>query len=174
MPLLQRIQQVSPAARRAAAAPPGDLFERYFSAGFAGLTHELDRPEADPAAQAGERERLSVAQADLKRALSQLEADTRPARETGSLPAFIMQTFLQSGLKEDADLLAFARQTAADPGWSDAVRGQALLLIAKLGGKEDLAVLYPYLESPSTLLQARAMQAIAELHSKLSASDAKG
>jgi hypothetical protein len=85
-----------------------------------------------------------------------------------------MQTFLQMGLKEDADLLAFARQTAADDGWSEAVRGQALLLTAKLGGKDDLDGLYAYLESPSTQLQARAMQAIAELQSKLSASGTKG
>jgi len=35
--LLQRFVQVSPEGRRAAATPPGDLFERYFSADFAGL-----------------------------------------------------------------------------------------------------------------------------------------
>ncbi len=91
-----------------------------------------------------------------------------------SLPSFIMQTFLQMGLKEDADLLAFARKTAADDGWSDAVRGQALQLIAKLGGKEDLDGLYAYLESPSALLQAHAMQAIAALQSKVSAAATKG
>ncbi len=173
MKLLQRIDQVSPSARRNAAAPPGDLFERYFSAGFTGLTREIDGRSPDPAAQAGERERLQVAQAELKRALSQLETDTRPAREDSGLPAFIMQTLLQTGLKEDADLLAFARRTAADAAWSDAVRGQALLLIAKLGGKDDLDGLSAYLESPSTQLQARAMQAIAELQSTLSASGTK-
>jgi hypothetical protein len=54
------------------------------------------------------------------------------------------------------------------------VRGQALLLTAKLGGKDDLDGLYAYLESPSTQLQARAMQTIAELQSKLSASGTKG
>ena len=47
------------------------------------------------------------------------------------------------------------------------MRGQALLLIAKLGGKDDLEGLYAYLESPSALLQARAMQAIGALHSKV-------
>ena len=91
-----------------------------------------------------------------------------------SLPSFIMQTFLQMGLKEDADLLAFARKTAADDGWSDAVRGQALELIAKLGGKDDLDGLYVYLESPSALLQAHAMRAIAALQSRVSAAAAKG
>jgi hypothetical protein len=90
------------------------------------------------------------------------------------LPSFVMRTFLQMGLKEDADLLAFARQTAADEGWSEAVRGQALLLTAKLGGKEDLDLLYAYLESPSPVLQAHAMRAIAELQSRLSDAATKG
>ena len=52
---------------------------------------------------------------------------------------------------QDHDLLAFARATAADDTWSDAVRGQALLLVAKAGGKEDLDTLYGYLDSPSPL-----------------------
>ena len=47
------------------------------------------------------------------------------------------------------------------------MRGQALLLIAKLGGKDDLDGLYAYLESPSPLLRTRATQAIATLQSKL-------
>ena len=70
---------------------------------------------------------------------------------------------------QDADVLAFAQRTAADAAWSDAIRGQALLLIGKMGGKDDLEGLYGYLENPSLLLQARGMQAIAALRSKLSA-----
>ncbi len=102
------------------------------------------------------------------------ESAAQPVQGPISLPAFIMQTFLQMSLKEDADLLAFARRTAADEGWSEAVRGQALQLTAKLGGKDDLDGLYAYLESPSALLQAHAMRAIAALQSKLSAAATKG
>jgi hypothetical protein len=167
--LAQRFDEVSPRARGSATAPPGDLFDRYFSAGFEGLKREIDNRSPDPAGQAREREHLQVAQAELKQALSHVETDTLPAQDGNGLPSFIMQTFLQMDLKQDTDLLAFARQTAADAAWSDAVRGQALLLIAKLGGKEDLDGLYGYLESPSALLQARAMQAIAALQSRLSA-----
>jgi hypothetical protein len=96
------------------------------------------------------------------------------ADRVAGLPSFILQTFLRMGLKEDADLLAFARQTAADQGWSEAVRGQALQLTAKLGGKDDLDGLFAYLESPSALLQAEAMRAIASLQSKLSGAATKG
>ena len=172
--LLQRFVQVSPEGRRAAATPPGDLFERYFSADFAGLQGEIDGPGPDPAARVAKLERIQAAQAELKQALSQIEGDTQPVQGGGSVPSLIMQAFLEMGLKQDADILAFARQTADDDGWADPVRGQALLLIAKLGGTEDLDALYGYLESPSPVLQARAMQAIAALQSRLAAGGGNG
>jgi hypothetical protein len=109
-----------------------------------------------------------------KPASGAIESETQFVGGPGSLPSFIMQTFLQMGLTEDADLLAFARQTAADEEWSEAVRGQALQLTAKLGGKDDLDGLYSYLDNPSPLLQARALGAIAVLQSRLSTAAAKG
>lgn len=169
--LLQRMDQMSPGARRDAAGPPGDLFERYLSAGFEGMKREIERGRTG---QGAELERLQAAQAELKRTLTSMEAEARPSRGGSALPAFIMQTFLRMVLKDDADLLAFARRTAADGAWSDPVRGQALLLIAKLGGKGDLDGLYAYLESPSPLLRARAMQAIADLQSRLATSGSSG
>ncbi len=72
-------------------------------------------------------------------------------------------------LKHDSELLAFARTVAADAGWSDAVRGLALLLTAKLGASDDLPALYAHLDDSSSLLQARTMQAIAILQAKLAA-----
>ncbi len=180
--LLQQLEQSAPEARREAAAPPGDLFDRYFAADFEGLKREIDREDPDPRARAERGERLQVAQAELERALRRLETDARiveagpearPADAGRRLPVFVMRTFLEMDLKQDADLLSFARRTAADAAWSEAVRGQALLLIAKLGGKDDLEGLYGYLDSPSALLQARAAQAIAALESKLSATAEK-
>jgi hypothetical protein len=164
--LLQRLSEVGPRVRREAAAPSGDLFERYLSADFEELRHEIDRRFPDPGELAAGQGRLETAEAELRRVLSQFEADTPLGEVDRSLPGFVMQTFLQMDLKEDAELLAFARTTAGDAGWSDAVRGQALLLIAKVGSKDELDELYGYLENPSPRLQERAMQAIAELQSK--------
>ena len=180
--LVQQLEQTGPEARREAAAAPGDLFDRYFAVDFAGLKREMERGDPDPKSRAERAERLQVAQAELEQALRRLEADARVEAETDArpaaarrrLPSFVMQTFLEMGLKQDAELLSFARQAAADATWSDAVRGQALLLVAKLGGKDDLEGLYGYLDSPSALLQARAAQAIAELQSRLSAATDKG
>jgi len=75
-------------------------------------------------------------------------------------------------LKEDAHLLEFARQTAADEGGSESVRGQALLLTAKLGGRMTSDGLFACLEnpsrSPSGLCHARdcraGVQAVSRCH----------
>ena len=158
MKLLQRFNGVPPSARRSAPAPPDDAFER-----------EIADRRGSPAAQAVTQERPSTAQPEPRATSSTIESETQPVQGPGGVPSFVMQTFLQTGLTEDADLLAFARQTAADDGWSDSVRGQALQLTAKLGGKDDLDGLFAYLQSPSALLQAHALRAIAALQSKLSA-----
>ena len=168
--LMERFRQLSPGGPEAEAGPPKDVFDRYFSASFEGLEREVESRSLDPAVQVRERERVRAAAASLRDALSRFEGESPADRDGSRLPSFILQTFLQMSLKQDADVLAFARRTAADAAWSDGVRGQALLLIAKLGGKDDLDELYGYLGRPSARLQARAMEAIATLQSRLSAS----
>ncbi len=167
--LLKLRAETDPAARRAAVAPPGDLFDRDFAAAFQVLEQEVGgrAGQATPAEAQG---RLQLAADELRRSLLRLEAEERPADPGSSRPGFVLHTFLQMDVKEDAELLRVARGIGADPGWSEAVRGQALLLIARLGGKDDLDALYGLLQpSSSPALQARAMQAIAELQAKLNA-----
>jgi hypothetical protein len=171
-PLLQRLRAASPRQRAVATAPPQDVFERYFADDFAQLQHEV---EQDPrAAQAGVRERLQGAEADLKQVLRQVAVDSGEPRGERDIPAFVMRTFLAMDLKQEAELLLFARQCAADPAWSDPVRGQALLLVAKLGGKDDLDGLFARLGDPSALLQLRALQAIVRLQAKLASEASSG
>ncbi|MGD1149506.1 MAG: hypothetical protein ABR961_16340 [Thermoanaerobaculaceae bacterium] len=167
--LVRRFEQVSPSVRKGARAPGHDVFDRYFASGFEGLAREVDRQVIDPTAQAAALARLEAAERDLKRALKEVDSGAVSVGADNALPAFVLQTFLQMNDKEDAVLLAFARRTAADIGWSDAVRGRALLLIGKLGGKDDLDGLYRFLAVPSPLLQVRALQAIAAAEAKIAA-----
>ncbi len=148
----------APGRRR---VPPAMSFERYFGGGFAGLANDIRTRTIDPAAQAAALARLETAERELELALTGLEPGAPAGTAGPGLPGFVMQTLLQMNDRPGADLLAFARRTAADTGWSDAVRGEALLLIGKLGGKDELEALYGFLDAPSPLLQARAMQAIA-------------
>ncbi len=165
--LLARLAELGPAARKAAAAPGGGLFDRYLSPGFAAVTSEIAARQLDRATQAALLAKLQASEDEAQSALSTAEpGGTAPGGGAG-LAALVTQALLAMNVKQDAGVLAFARATAADTGWSDGVRGEALLLIAKLGGKDDLAGLFAYLDSPSALLQARAMQAIAGLEAKL-------
>jgi hypothetical protein len=69
-------------------------------------------------------------------------------------------------LSQDADLLQFAKTVAADASYPAGLRGNALLLIGKFGGKDEFAVLYTYLQTDNELMQERALGAIAELQAR--------
>ena len=120
---------------------------------------------ADPAARAAEQARVLRANELLQATFG--EADPRLCPGEGGLDGFVLGTLLQMDLKEDGETLAMARTVAGDAGRSEPVRGRALLLIAKLGDKRDLDTLYGHLDDASPRLQARAMQAIAELQTRL-------
>jgi hypothetical protein len=166
--LLQRLAQAVPGPGREADPPPADLFDRYFSSAFDAAKSELGGTRPDAPAQAKGLERLQAAQADLEQALRQIETDAQAGSGDTALPGFILRTFLQMDVKRDAEVLEAARRLAADTRWPSSVRGQALLLIAKLGDADRMDELVGYLESPDPHLQARAMQAIAALQAKVS------
>ncbi len=163
------LERFAAAGRGHVASSPGgrDAFERYFGAGFEAMKGEVEAAAVDPATRAGEVARLQVAEAQLKRSLEEIEAAALAARDENGPAGFVMQTFLEMSPGEAADLLSFARQVASDATCSDGVRGQALLLVARLGGKGDLDLLYEQLGSPSPLVEARALQAIAALSARL-------
>jgi hypothetical protein len=172
--LLQRLAEIGPTARKAAAGPGGGLFERYLSPGFEAAKHEIGARHLDPAAQAAALARLQASENAVESALRTAEPGGVASGEGSGLPALVVQALLAMNVKQDAGVLAFARATAADAAWSDGVRGEALLLVAKLGDKDDLPGLFAYLDSPSALLRARAMQAIAELEAKLTPAGGTG
>lgn len=145
-------------------------FDAYFATAFEELARELPNRVPDPAALTEVRSNVDRAQDDLMRALQRLDADVLSSQDR-SLAGFVLGTFLQMGAKQDAELLAFARGACADRSWTDPVRGQALLLIGKLGDKGELDTLYGFIEDPSPVIQARALQAIADLEAKLAGSD---
>lgn len=171
--LLQRFNGIKPGERRADQGGTDDLFERHFSAAFDSARNEVGA-DLDPTSRAAALKRLQDARGELQRTLANVQAEAPPSHGAGSLAGFVMQTFLDMHGQEDADVLAFARGTAADTSWSDAVRGQALLLVARLGSKDDMDGLFTYLDTGSPLLQMRAMQAIAELQARLAITSSKG
>ena len=166
--LLELIRHVPVGARGSAAAPPGWMFEMYFATPFADVRALIETHGVEAARRDAALGRLQEAEAELERALSGVEAGTA-APGTRTVPSLVMQSFLATNVENDPELLAFARTTAADTTWSDAIRGQALLLVAKLGSADDLPDLYAHVDDADPALQACAMEAIDRLSSKASA-----
>ncbi len=171
--LLQRLAELGPAARKTARGPGGGLFERDLSPGFEAVKHEIEARHLDPAAQTAVLARLQASEDAAESALRAVEPGSGASGGSG-LPALVMQALLGMNVKQDTGVLAFARTTAADAAWPDGVRGEALLLVAKLGGRDDLPGLFAYLDDSSALLRTRAMQAIAELEAKLTPAGGSG
>lgn len=166
-PLIKIFKSVDPLTAGKASGVNSGLYERYFANSFDSLKAEITLEVADPAERDARLAKLQAAQAELKTALGGVE-ETLPAAGSGDLrPAFVMNTLLALDISTDKALLDFARATAADSHYSSQVRGDALLLIAKLGDKNDLDGLYLYLKGGDDLLQARCLQAINNLQDKL-------
>ena len=116
---------------------------------------------------AGEERLLDAATSGLQRTLTGIQAQQFSPDYAASQQDFVMHTCLLMDLKQDADLLNFAKIVAANMTYSEGLRGNALLLIAKLGGKTEFAVLYPYLENDHDSIKIKAMEAIAALQVKV-------
>ncbi len=172
-PLLASFKNIDPQQPGSASGVSGDLYDRYFSQSFASLQNEINQSTADQAARDAELAQVQAAEAQLKNALDNVKF--QPSEAAGGDPRldFIMQTFLAMDVKQDADLLTFARNTAADMRYSSQVRGDALLLVGKLGEQKDLDLMYSYLKSSDELLLTRALQAISALQTRLAAGGGK-
>jgi hypothetical protein len=166
VPLLEMFNKVEPGASAGAAVSGEDLYTRYFAPSFESLKTELKAQTADSTAQETRAAQVDAAAAQLKRSLSDMQAQALTSSGGDLRQDFVLRTFLAMNLTQDADLLSFAKTLAADVARPASLRGSALLLIGKLGGKDDYAVLYTYLDTGNALLQSRALQAILELQSK--------
>lgn len=168
-PLLAIFRSIDPQQTGGASTVAGDLFDRYFGQSFESLKIEVTNNTLDPIAREAQLAQIQAAQAQLKSALTDVRYTPLRAGGSDPRPDFVLQVFLAMDLKQDADLLNFARDTAVDPRYSSQVRGDALLLIAKLGEQKDLELLYGQLKSSDELLLSRALQAISALQTRLAA-----
>jgi hypothetical protein len=159
--LLAMFSQVDPTRRKGDLSSDNDLFQRYFSASFEGLKKEIadQHPDANLAD-------IDSAAAGLQAQLSQLQANLASTDNGDPRLGFVLHTFLGMDTKEDADLLALGKKVAGDDTYSDGVRGQALLLVGKLGGTAELDGLYAAMQNGSDLIRANALEAIGVIQAK--------
>ena len=162
-PLLEVFSKIDPSLRGRPTGLSDDLFSRYFAGSFESLRNEVKGQSLDSAKQDAQVAKVDAAEAELKKSLADMRGQLSNAESGDRRLEFVLRTFLGMKLSQDADLLRFAKTVAADDRYPASLRGTALLLIGKLGGKDEFAVLYTYLQTDNELMQERALGAIAEL-----------
>jgi hypothetical protein len=165
-PLLDAFSKVAPSLHRQSTALNDDMFSRYFAGSFESLRNEMKNQNGDPAEQEAQIAQIHAAEARLRKTLADLGAERLKAAGGDLRQDLVLRTFLSMNLTEDTDVLRLAKTVAADAGYPASVRGDALLLVGKLGRTDDFPVLYAYLKADNRILQARALEAITALQGK--------
>lgn len=149
--LLSVFSSVPPA--EAGAVPSDDLYGRYLAAGFEGISKELRA--VNPAALAEAEALRNQTEASLHK----LTQGAGPSRAGDLRPLVVLQTFQAMEITSDGDILSLALRTAAEGAYPPEVRGEALLLVGKLGKTDNLKQVYSLSADPDALVQVRALQA---------------
>jgi hypothetical protein len=151
---------------------PADLYDRYFAQSIAALQSEINAQSLDPQTRQSELQQVSGLSTQIQSELDSIQSSSFQAGGADPVLDFVLSTFLQMNVTQDGDVYALARTTASDNNVPDSVRGKALLLIAKLGTKDDMSLLYQYLENNSEVIKANTFTAITNLNQKLNGSSA--
>ena len=146
---------------------PTDLYNRYFAQSITALQAEINAQPLDTQTKQAELNQISGLATQLQSGLNSIQTTSLQAIGADPVLDFVLDTFLQMAITQDGDVYALARTTASDVNLPDSVRGKALLLLAKLGSKDDMPLLYQYLQNNSEIIKGDAFGAITNLTQKL-------
>lgn len=162
--LLNIFGQLPPSDSKSSTLGGNDLYTRYFSLPVTALRGEISSQTVDLAARQAQLAQMDGLASTLQANLAEIQFTGTGAAFTTQ--DFILDTLMQMGMKNDVDLKNFGQLTAANPAYSDAIRGKAILLIARFGEKGDMGLLYPYLDGNDDFLKAKALEGITNLQLK--------
>ncbi len=145
---------------------PTDLYNRYFAQSFASLKNEINSQPLDSQTRQSQLQQINGLASQVQTQLNNIQSESLLASGADPVLSFVLNTFLQMNISQDGDIYALARTTASDLNLPDDVRGEAILLIAKLGSNNDMTLLYQYLQNNSELIKADTLEAITNLTQK--------
>jgi len=152
-----------------------DLHSRYFEGAFDALEQQVQDETLDPERRQGLLIQLEQIEIELKSGLGEFE-EAEPLPESGEpILNVLLDAFLQmKTLEDDLEIYVLAKRIAADPSYSDGTRGKAILLIGKMGTRDDFATLLPYLQNESESIKRATLEAISDLHLKITGQPTAG
>jgi hypothetical protein len=165
-PLIAAFNKIALSSRGSSIGMSDDVFARYFAGSFESLKSEVKNQNPGLTDQEEQLAQIDAAEGQLKKTLVDIRAQPLKAAIGDLRLDFVLRTFLGMNLSQDASILQFVKTVTADARYPATVRGSALLLIGKLGGKDEFGVLYPYLQADNEFLKARALEAIVALQTK--------
>lgn len=152
--------------------PTGDtgtnLHAKYFEQSMNALKEQLKNQSLDRKKKEEALANLAAIDAKLLSDLSNLEA-TAPSSENGDpVLRLVLDSFLYTDdLSDDSEIYFLAKRIASDSSYNDETRKTAILLVAKLGSQDDFDNILPFLQDKRETIKGAAMQAIGNLHSKI-------
>jgi hypothetical protein len=165
--LLAAFQKHAKVGQTDTAKVPDSLYDRYFAQSIAGMQAEINAQAVDAKTKQDLLQQVTDLSNQIKTGLNGVQSQTFQSSQGDPILDVVMDACLQMTITSDGDLLTFAKTTAADASLPEAVRGKALLLVSKLGGKEDLVFLTQYLNNSSEAIKASAFDAITSLNQTL-------
>jgi hypothetical protein len=145
------------------------LYRRYLEQPFAQLKDQLEKEGIDPIEQEKILLRVEEMELNLRSGIVDLESKNEELADTGeTMLSVILDAFFQmEDLKDESDVYILARKVANDSSYPDATRSRAILLVAKLGTKNDFETLYIFLNDDSERVKRSTIGAIGLLHRKI-------
>ncbi|MFC2063568.1 hypothetical protein ACFLXB_00530 [Chloroflexota bacterium] len=149
-----------------------DIFSIYFEKSFDGLVEQLNDDESLSSSEKEDfLKKLNTIELQLTMDLLDLERETSLAggfNVTETNLDLILETFNQmENLEKVSSIYELSRRIAADLSYGSSTRSKAIILMAKLGSRDDIGILLTYLEDDTEVIKKTALEAIAILNNKI-------
>ena len=149
-----------------------DIFSIYFEKSFDDLVEQLND---DGSLSSSEKEdvlkQLNTIELQLTIDLLDLERETSlngGFKVTETILDLILETFNQmEDLEKVSSIYDLSRRIAADLSYGSSTRSKAIILMAKLGSRDDIGILLTYLEGDNEVIKKTALEAISILNNKI-------
>ena len=166
LPLINLYNRWSQAIVLSPKVAPPTLYNLYFSGSIQALQSSIDHQDLSPADKATALQQLAVIKNNLQADLDHLQIQATSETASDIRLDFILDTFYRMPVQQDADILALAKATAANPVYPAVDRHKAILLIGKLGTQADMGLVSSYLQNSSDEIKAGALEALVMLDQK--------
>lgn len=145
-----------------------NLYEKFFEQSFNRFREEIENNVLDPQTRNHQLLLLDQVEVEMRSVLSEIERDKIFGEGGDPTLDFVLDTFIaMKRIEDDTELYFLAKNVAIDHTYATGTRARAILLLAKLGDRDDFPLLVSVLESnEDEILKQAALKGIGIIHKK--------